>query len=328
MLRRCKTKKWVLAVLTFAALVYLNNASFLAAPIGPGPVLVAHRALSQDFEREGLNNETCTASRMIPVAHEYLENTIPAMDAAFAYGADVVEFDVHRTTDKRFAVFHDWTLDCRTEGTGVTREHSLDDLQKLDVGYGYTADGGKSWPFRGKGVGMTPSLDAVLTTFPERDFLIDVKSNDAEEGALLADRLTALSAEHKGQLMVHGGTQPVGLIRERLPQIQTITRPRLKRCLTRYFLLGWSGRVPSSCDRSLLMVPVNIAPWLWGWPNRFLQRMKAVNTQVLLIGDYNGESFSQGFDDPERLKELPSDYSGGIWTNRVDLIGPAVERLR
>jgi len=29
----------------------------------------------------------------------------------------------------------------------------------LDIGYGDTADGGKSWPFRGKGVGMMPSLE-------------------------------------------------------------------------------------------------------------------------------------------------------------------------
>ena len=47
------------------------------------------------------------------------------MQAGFAAGADVVELDVHPTTDGEFAVFHDWTLDCRTDGHGVTREHSM-----------------------------------------------------------------------------------------------------------------------------------------------------------------------------------------------------------
>ena len=39
------------------------------------------------------------------------------MRAAFAAGADIVEFDVHPTSDGQFAVFHDWTLDCRTAAT-------------------------------------------------------------------------------------------------------------------------------------------------------------------------------------------------------------------
>ena len=39
-------------------------------------------------------------------------------------------------SDGHFAVFHDWTLDCRAEGKGVTREHSLAALKQLDVGYG------------------------------------------------------------------------------------------------------------------------------------------------------------------------------------------------
>ena len=110
----------------------------------------------------------------------YLENTIASIEAAFAAGADIVEFDVHPTTDGHFAVFHDWTVDCRTEGHGVTREHTLAELKALDIGYGYTADGGKTFPFRGKGVGLMPSLDEVLAAFPMRRLLINVKSNDPD----------------------------------------------------------------------------------------------------------------------------------------------------
>jgi glycerophosphoryl diester phosphodiesterase len=60
------------------------------------------------------------------------------------------------------------------------------DLKILDVGYGYTADGGKTFPFRGKGVGLMPSLAEVLQTFPGRRLLINVKSNDPAEGEKLA----------------------------------------------------------------------------------------------------------------------------------------------
>jgi len=327
--RRFGIKHFAVAtVAIFALLVYLNNTSRLADPIGSEPVLIAHRALGQDFDREGLTGATCTASRMILTGHDYLENTIPAMTAAFAYGADFVEFDVQRTTDDRFAVFHDWTLDCRTNGSGVTREHTLEELQTLDVGFGYTADGGKTWPFRGLGAGLMPSLEEILATFPDRNFVIDVKSNDPEEGVLLAEQLAALGARHKGEIMVYGGARPVSAVRDRLPHIRTISRPRLKRCLVRYLALGWSGYVPSDCARSMLTVPVNFARWLWGWPNRFLQRMDKVDTRVVLIGDYHGEGFSQGLDDPERLTEIPSGYSGAIWTDRIDLIGPGVANER
>lgn len=73
-------------------------------------------------------------------------------------------------------MLHDWTLDCRSNGTGVTREHGLAELKSLDIGYGHTADGGKTFPLRGKGIGMMPTLDEVLARFPGKRFLINIKS--------------------------------------------------------------------------------------------------------------------------------------------------------
>ena len=148
-------------MLSLAIFLYLNNSSLLADPPADRPILLAHRGLGQTFDIAGATNDTCTATRIHPPEHPYLENTIPSMRAAFEYGADIVELDVHPTKDGQFAVFHDWTLDCRTDGSGVTREKTMEELKKLDIGYGYTADGGKTYPFRGKGVGLTPTLDEV-----------------------------------------------------------------------------------------------------------------------------------------------------------------------
>ena len=63
------------------------------------------------------------------------------MKAAFEYGAHVVEFDVHLTTDNVFAVFNDWTLECQTNGAGVTKDQSFETLNALDIGYGFSGDG-------------------------------------------------------------------------------------------------------------------------------------------------------------------------------------------
>ena len=66
-----KTKIATATLVTLAAFVYLANTSFLADPIGPGPILVAHKALGQGFDRAGLTGKTCTASRMIQSGHGY-----------------------------------------------------------------------------------------------------------------------------------------------------------------------------------------------------------------------------------------------------------------
>ena len=301
--------------------VYLNNSSYFASPPADRPSLLAHRGLYQTYDRTNLTSETCTADRIYPPTHSFLENTIPSIQAAFDLGADVVELDVHPTTDSHFVVFHDWTLDCRTDGRGVTREHTLAELKALDIGYGYTPDGGTTYPFRGKGIGLMPSLSEVLTAFPQKAFLINVKSNDADEGAQLADMLAQLPSERLERIMVYGGDQPIQALRQRLPQLRTMSRETLKSCILRYAAAGWSGYVPHPCRNTLLLVPTNVGPWLWGWPHVFQRRLTQYNTVIYAVGPYNGGAFSSGINTPDQLNLLPKNYAGGIWTDRVDIIG-------
>jgi glycerophosphoryl diester phosphodiesterase len=317
-------RKIALTGLVVAAGLFLVNSSWLAAPPEGEPTLLAHRGLHQTFSPDGLESDTCTAMRIRAPTHRYLENTLASMRAAFEAGAAIVEFDIHPTTDGHFAVFHDWTVDCRTEGTGVTREKSLAELQSLDVGYGYTADDGKTFPFRGEGVGLIPTLDDVLRTFPTERFLINVKSRDPDEGRKLAERLGRLTPTERARLTVYGHDIPLSALREELPDIRLISRGILMNCLLRYLGVGWSGYVPAACRDTMMLVPVNYAKLLWGWPNRFLARMQSVGTDVYVVGPYTGRDFSTGIDTPEDLTRLPSGYSGGIWTNRIDVIAPLV----
>ncbi|MBA4492950.1 glycerophosphodiester phosphodiesterase [Paenactinomyces guangxiensis] len=313
---------WILAAVL--AFIYLNNSSLLAKKPTGDPFLLAHRGLGQTFNVAGLTNKTCTAKQIYPPEHPYLENTIPSMRAAFKAGADIVEFDVHLTKDGKFAVFHDWTLDCRTEGTGVTRDHTMAELKRLDIGYGYTADGGKTFPFRGKGIGLMPSLEEVLSAFPDRSFLIHVKSNDPQEGIQLAKYLSTLPPRRLSQLAVYGGDEPVAALHERLPNLRIMSKASMKKCLIPYLAAGWTGIIPSACEKTQLHIPEKIAPWLWGWPNRFLDRMNDADTRVVIVG--GGGGFSSGFDSAQDLKRLPAGFTGGIWTNRIDRIGPLLQQ--
>ncbi len=303
-----------------AAGIYINNTSLLAPHQDGKPVLLAHRGIAQRFDERDLDNDTCTAARMLPPAHDYLENTLRSMRASFEAGADVVELDVHPTTDGEFAVFHDWTLDCRTDGNGVTRAQTMAKLKTLDIGYGYTADGGKTFPFRGKGVGMMPALSEVFAAFPDKKLLINVKSRDPDEGERLAGVLNALPAERRRTIMVYGGNEPIEVIRRLTPDVRTVSRGAIRSCLTRYIGYGWTGLVPAACRNAIVLVPINAAPWLWGWPDRLLARMNAVNSAVFALGPYSGGEFSTGIDTAEIFARLPQGYSGGIWTNEIEAI--------
>jgi len=314
--------RYIAATITVAAAaIYINNSNLLATHRDGKPLLLAHRGVAQRFDERDLKNDTCTAARMLPPTHEYLENTISSMRAGFEAGANIVEIDVHPTTDGEFAVFHDWTLDCRTDGHGVTREHSMAYLKKLDIGHGYTADGGKTFPFRGKGLGMMPTLGKV-----QQRLLINVKSRDPSEGEILAAVLSKLNPERRAQIMVYGGDEPIEVVRRRTGDVRTISRAAIKNCLIGYIGYGWTGLVPAACSNAMVLVPVNVAPFLWGWPDRFLNRMNAANSEVFVLGPYRGGEFSTGIDTPEQHALLPQNYSGGIWTNEIETIAPLTRK--
>jgi glycerophosphoryl diester phosphodiesterase len=314
----------ILAALAAGA-VYVANASWLApAPAGDMQAF-AHRGVHHTFPGEGLTNDTCTANRIYTPKHSFIENTIASIGAAFEAGADVVEFDVHPTTDGEFAVFHDWTLECRTNGKGVTREQPMTALRALDIGYGYTADGGRTYPFRGQGIGLMPTMGEVLATFPDRRFFIHVKSRDASEGQLLATHLGRLSAEARARLIVYGHDVPLDTLKGALPDQRVISRRNLMNCLLRYIALGWSGHVPKACRGQAMFVPINIAQWLWGWPNRLAARLQAADTLLVVLGPYSGGEFTSGVDTEAMLRALPANFPAAVWTNEIRTIGPLLK---
>lgn len=309
----------------FAGAVYLINASWLAAPANPGsPRIIAHRGVHQTYSRVDLDAETCTASRIDPPSHDFIENTLPSMRAAFAAGADVVELDVHLTPDKVFAVLHDWTLDCRTEGRGVTEETPWPTLKALDVGYGYTADGGKTFPLRGKGVGLMPRLEDVYAAFPEGSFLVNFKSRRVEEGKALATLLAADPTARRATFGVYGGSEPTQAALGAVPGLKGFDRTMLKACLLPYEAYGWTGILPGGCRNTIIALPIDYAPYVWGWPHRFLKRMRDAGSEVILVGPYGGD-FSTGIDTPELVAKIPGGFDGYVWTNKVETIGPLLK---
>ena len=82
----------------FVAVVNLVNASWIAGVPKGEMSLLSHRGVHQTYHREGLTNTTCTAERIDPPAHAFIENTIPSIQAAIEAGADIIELDIKLTT--------------------------------------------------------------------------------------------------------------------------------------------------------------------------------------------------------------------------------------
>lgn len=81
------------------------------------------------------------------------ENTLPAFQAAIDAGADYFELDVRTTSDGKFVLMHDSTLDRTTNGTGEVYKHTFAEIRALDAGIKFSP------AFAGTKV---PTLDEAL----------------------------------------------------------------------------------------------------------------------------------------------------------------------
>ena len=305
-------------------MVWLNNTSLIIDRSDQSATLIAHAALKQTYDLDGVQWDTNTAARIHSPEHLYIENTIPSIQAAFASGADIVEFDIRLTADEQLVVFHDYTLEYRTNGHGLVSEHTMAELRQLDVGYGYTADQGETFPLRGKGVGLMVTIEEVFNAFPSQHFLIHIKDGGDLIGQVLLQFLQTLDPSQLQHVSVCGNDTALHLLRMHYPRIQVLSKARIKKALIQYFLFGWTGIVPKTLHNMELHLPIQYAKWLWGWPDKFLQRMDDVNTRVVLVQYEHG--WSKGFNSPGELKQLPKHYSGALWTERIDRIGPLLKQ--
>ncbi len=131
----------------------LSSRAFLQGPL---PIVFAHRG----------------GSLLWP------ENTMVSFEGAVGLGCRYLETDVHLTKDGVLATIHDATVDRTTDGSGLVRALTAAELKRLDAGYRFSADGGRTRPFRGGGV-TVPTLAEVVEAFPEVHVNIDLKRHDA-----------------------------------------------------------------------------------------------------------------------------------------------------
>ena len=168
------------------------------------------------------------------------ENTPEAFRLAVEARAGGLELDVHMTRDGEMVVIHDATVDRTTDGSGAVGEMTLEELRGLDAGYRFSPDGGRSYPYRGRGVRI-PTLAEVCEEFPATCLNIDIKEpqpgverailrviRGAEGRSLVVSQYNAVVRRFRE---VSGGRIPTGASRLETATFYIASRLRLERLL-------------------------------------------------------------------------------------------------
>lgn len=102
------------------------------------------------------------------------ENTLESLQQALALGVEAVEFDLRVSRDGVLVVMHDATLDRTTDATGPVSALTVTELRQVDAGAKFTADGGRTFPYRGLGIHV-PTFDEVVETVRNIPMIIELK---------------------------------------------------------------------------------------------------------------------------------------------------------
>jgi glycerophosphoryl diester phosphodiesterase len=137
------------------------------------------------------------------------ENTLPAFEKAIRLGADFVEFDVRTTSDGKFYLLHNSTLEGATDGKGPIAEMPSSVIATLSAGVKFGRPYAK--------VGL-PTLDEFLKAMAGKvDLYFDAKA--------IAPEALAAAVERHGlveQIVVYGSTAYLARLKTINPRIRLL----------------------------------------------------------------------------------------------------------
>lgn len=121
------------------------------------------------------------APEMMVIAHQggnglWPSNTLFAFERATEMGVDVLEMDIHLTADGVIVLSHDDTVDRLTDGSGLIKAMTYDQIRQLDAAHDWTDEAGEH-AYRGEGL-QIPALEEIFSTFPDMPMNIEIKQQE------------------------------------------------------------------------------------------------------------------------------------------------------
>ncbi len=136
------------------------------------------------------------------------ENTFASMRKALELGVDGFEFDIQLSKDNIPVVIHDATLERTTNGKGLVRDYTFQELQQLDAGNGE----------------KIPSLKEVIDKFGHKTHLfIELKAEDSVKPVmeLLKHSIKTMNLSYERFFICSFNHQQIAESRSLIPEIRT-----------------------------------------------------------------------------------------------------------
>ncbi|MGI8462408.1 MAG: glycerophosphodiester phosphodiesterase [Solirubrobacterales bacterium] len=167
----------------------------------------------------GAANTDWTKLRTLNIAHQGGEdeapsNTMYAYERSLRLGADMLEVDVHTTSDGELVALHDATVDRTTNGTGRIYDKTLAEVRELDAAHNLVPGegterglGADNYPYRGVRLGerepprgfgpedfRIPALAETIAAYPDVPINIEIKGAADTDAASFQRNAQALAA--------------------------------------------------------------------------------------------------------------------------------------
>ena len=152
--------------------------------------------------------------RILDFAHqggalEGPSSTLYAIESALRAGADVIELDLHASSDGVLVVCHDPTVERTTNGYGPIADLSLAELKSLDNAFYFVpgkdavvGEAPSAYPYRGRARAdarfRLATLDEVLSSFPRALLNLDIKQGAPNVVPYEQNLAETLRAHHRG----------------------------------------------------------------------------------------------------------------------------------
>lgn len=265
---------------------------FLAKPAPEHPYFTAERPAVMVIAHQGGN-------------HLWPDNTLFAFENAIDLGVDVLEMDLHITSDDVLVIIHDETVDRTTDGSGEVEQMTLAEIKALDAAYRWTRDEGTTYPHREQGISI-PTLEEVFQAFPGQRMTIEIKKTERSMAAPFCAMIRKYNMQER-VLVASFHDERMAEFRAECPEVATSSA----RQETTIFVLltkAWLGGLFSPEFHSL-QVPKESSGITVMTPG-FVQAAHARNLKV--------EPWT--INDPEQMKLYIEWGVDGMITDRPDLL--------
>ncbi|HMT41522.1 hypothetical protein [Sphingorhabdus sp.] len=164
-----------------------------------------------------------------------------------------------------------------------------------------------------------PDVAATAYSLSRPELFWQVKG--AESAKALLAKLPVGDRRH----ILIGDDAAVAAAKTERPAMRAFTVAKARKCAADY-RGSLFGSVPKSCANGVMLLTLDeLGFTLWGWPNRFLQRMAKAKATVIIAQDVADEKI-KGLTDVRQYGEIASGFNGYVWVDKIEELGPALRR--